>query len=100
MSAGEVIGSELLRGWECYPSNLHALFPQTNLDHYQHRIKDDATRLFNPSSTDIRFVTVRSTSAPQGSTEAAELYSITDHVTNEAQVEEILIVCISHLNHC
>ncbi len=100
MSASEVIRSELLRGWECYPSNLPALFPQTNLGHYQHRIKHDATTLFNPSYTDIRFVTVRSTSAPQGSTEAAELHSIIDNVTNEAQVEEILIVCISHLNHC
>ena len=100
MSASEAIGSELLRGWECYPSNLPALFPQTNLYHYQHRIKHDATRLFNPSSTDIRFVTVPYTFAPQGSTEAAELYSIKDNVTNEAQVEEILIVCISHLNYC
>lgn len=98
MSANDETRSELLRGWERYPLNLRALYPQDDMDYYQHRITMDSTRLFNPNIADIRFVTVPYRFASQGSTDTAELLSIRDNVTNEAQLEQILIVRLLQLN--
>lgn len=98
MSASDETRSELLRGWERYPLNLRALYPQDDLDYYQHRITMDSTRLFNPDTADIRFVTLPCRFVSQGSTDTAELLSLRDNVTNEAQLDQILIVRLSQLN--
>lgn len=98
MSANDATRNELLRGWERYPSNLRALYPQDDLDYYRHRITMDSTRLFNPNTADIRFVTVPYRFASQGSTDTAKLLSIRDNVTNEAQLEEILMVRLFQLS--
>ena len=98
MPADDTTRSELLRGWERYPLSLQALYPQDDLDYYQRRITMDSTRLFDPNNTDIRFVTVPYRFASEGSTDAAELLSIRDNLTNETQLEKILIVRLLQLN--
>ena len=98
MSANDATRSELPRGWERYPSNLRALYPEDDLEYHQHRITMDSTRLFNPNTADIRFVTVPYRFASQGSTDTAKPLSIRDNVTDEAQLEEVLMVRLLQLD--
>jgi hypothetical protein len=91
MSQNELDPIAILRGWERYPENLSDVSPRDHLEHCNHRLKKDTQRLFNSNITNVRLHTVlRDRHEEKGTEQRPTL--ITDTVTDEKLLEEVLIV--------
>ncbi|OCK74718.1 hypothetical protein K432DRAFT_429867 [Lepidopterella palustris CBS 459.81] len=90
MSSYSAETRDLIRDWEHYPSNLATIFTQDNLDLCHRRLQYDSRRLFNPDATDIRFDTVLLDGQAGLGQDAAKSQPMTDFITNEDQLEDIL----------
>lgn len=81
---------DLYDGWERYPLNLQALFPECNLDLCHQLLRKETERLFDPSLTDVVIETITAEGADGSNTTGR----MTDRVASESKLEETLIVRI------
>jgi hypothetical protein len=96
MAIKQTSRTELLSGWEDYPTNLSAIYDQEDLEAAHLRLKHDSERLFSTDITEIRFETILP--CHEGAmSEGDRLF--TDLVVNDGMLDDILIVMIFRLEY-
>jgi hypothetical protein len=79
------------QGWQRYPLNLGTRFPDFNLEFCHRLLQREAGKLFSPDITDVRVGTIPCSDLSRNTGE------ISDHVTSESQLEEVLSVSLNDL---
>jgi hypothetical protein len=82
----------ILSGWNRYPANLSAVFPDDDFELRSRRLRNHAKRLFNSDVINVRFHTIIRARNEANNEAAKPPTSITDSVTDEMHIEEVLVV--------